>query len=212
MSAFDDMQAVWQSTSDTPPHLGPTQRADLFEEAERFDRTIRWRDRREYAGVAGIAFVAVWIGVGASPVKQLGAALMVVGAIVAVARLWQAQRRVPPPAPDLPAVDALRQSLARVEIQIDLLRSVLWWYLLPISIGPLLIVATGIVRRVHSLPDDASLWATAGAIGVGLVALGLIVGVYGWIYRLNQRAVEVKLIPLRDRFSDLLNAFSDSDD
>ncbi|GAB5536777.1 MAG: hypothetical protein Rubg2KO_30260 [Rubricoccaceae bacterium] len=205
MTSFDDMQAVWQTTPDLPPPMAPGRQAEIRREAERFDRTIRWRDRREYAGVVLIAFIAVWMGAGASVITQVGAGLMVVGALIAVSNLWRAQRRVPPPAPDLPAADALRQSLARVEVQIELLRSVLWWYLTPIAVGPLVIVGAGVVENVRELPADVSPLAIVGVVGAALFAFGLVIGVYYGIYRLNQKAVETKLIPLRDRFAALLS-------
>lgn len=209
MTSFDDMQAVWQTTPDLPPPMAPGRQAEIRREAEAFDRKIRWRDRREYAGVALVAFVAVWMGVDASLITRVGAGLMVVGALIAVSNLWRAQRRVPPPAPDLPAIDALRQSLARVEVQIGLLRSVIWWYLTPIAVGPLIIVSAGVVENVRQLPADASPLAITGVVGAALLAFGLVVGVYYGIYRLNQKAVEAKLIPLRDRFAALLSDLTD---
>lgn len=209
MSAYDDVQALWQNAADPPPALGPEQHTDLLRQATRFDRKIRWRDRREYAGVAGVAVVAIWIGTDATPLVQVGAVLMVVGALVAVARLWRAQRRVPPAPPDLPAVAALRQSLARVEVQIELLRSVLWWYLTPLAVGPFVIVVGRAVEAFRDLPPDAALLSSALILGRAALGLGVIGGVYYWIYLLNQKAVDRKLEPLRDRFVTLLSDLPD---
>lgn len=204
MTSFDDMQALWQTASDPAPRIHLGRQTELRREAERFDRRIRRRDQREFAGVALILGFAVWTGVGASPALRVGLVLMVLGAAVAVASLWRAQRRVPPPAPDLPAADALRQSLARVEIQIQLLRSVLWWYLAPIAVGPLVFIGVKITESVQALPPDTSLGVTLAKLGLGALALGVVGGVNYLIYRLNQQAVRQDLEPFRERLTRLL--------
>ena len=207
MSAFDDFQTAWRAVDDPAPPVDPARVAALRTEAERFDRTIRWRDWRE---TAAAAFVAVAFGSMfpvVPPLVRAGVVLTVAGAGFVVWRLWQAQRRFPRPAPGLPASEALRVALARVEVQVGLLRSVHAWYLLPLVPGPLLVTYGGYVHAFLEAGAPAiDTLGRAAFVALLLVAPVLILGaVFGFVYWLNQREVEKSLLPLRDRLARLLH-------
>jgi len=209
MSTFDDMQAVWQTAADPPPRIDPSRLAELRREAERFDRAIRWRDRREFAAVGLLVAIAVWMFPEAPSVVRGGLVLMVAGGLFAAGWLWRAQRRVPPPAPDLPAAEALRQSLARVEVQIGLLRSVHRWYLAPLAVGPLVMAAGVVGAAAREIPADAPWLVLVLVVASALAGVAFAGGMFYVIYRLNQRAVRRELEPLRARLASLLDALTD---
>ena len=209
MTSFDDLQTLWQTAADPAPAVDPDRIAALRAEAARFDRTIRWRDWRETAAavIVAAAFGGMWPD--APPVGRIGVVLAVVGALFVIAWMWRAQRLHPRPAPDLPPAAALRAALARVNVQIGLLRSVMWWYLLPLAVGPLVLTYAGFVemQRQMRTPDTALEIVFVGSLY--LAPLLIVGGVFGFIYWLNQRAVRRELLPLRDRLTRLLHDLSD---
>ncbi len=210
MTPFDELQTLWREGADAPPPAPEDVRA-LRSEAAAFDRAIRWRDWRETAAAAVVAVAFGSMYPEAPPLARLGVVLSIVGAVFAIGWMVRAQRRQPRPAPDLPAAEALRVALARVEIQIHLLRSVVWWYLLPLAIGPMVLVASGYVEMQREMRAPETAAEIAFVIGVYLAPLLILGSVFGVIYKLNQRAVRRDLLPLRDRLAALLHTLSDPD-
>ena len=203
----DDLQTLWQTAGDPAPQVGPETLASLRTEADRFDRQIRWRDRREYAAALLVAVLFGWDYPGAPPLVRVGIVLAVLGAAFVCVWMWRAQRRRPPAAPGAPTAEALRVALARVEIQIRLLRTVGWWYLLPLVPGPLWIAGVGLAEAVTGLPPietTRNLVGAGVALLLALVVLAAVAGFFVFVYRLNQRAVDNDLVPLRDRLSSIL--------
>ncbi|MEM1115095.1 MAG: hypothetical protein AAF845_00405 [Bacteroidota bacterium] len=199
---YAEIQAVWQAAPDAPPPVPPDRLADLRTRAALFDRRILWRDLTEAAaaGVIMLVFGPTLLDGDAPSVARLGAAFAVGGAMFAIAWMWRARLRAPRPSPALPPAEAVRVALARVEVQVRLVRTVAWWYLLPLSVGPFIEILGS------ALP--ATRWTEAPAMpfeaDVVVAAVILMGGLLVWVYRLNQRAVRDELIPLRDRLAALL--------
>lgn len=135
--------------------------------AEKFERTVSRRNRREYVAAA---FVIVWFGVWAwfarSALVAVGCWLVVLAALYLVYHLHRhgAVRR-PPEEPGLTTcIDFHRSELVR---QRDLLRSVWWWYLLPFVPGLFLIL-------IGSSPERSGRWAGGLLIAVTFVGIGLL--------------------------------------
>lgn len=209
MTSFDALQSVWQMDPDPAP-IDADALATLRTEADRFDRTIRWRDWRE---TAAAVFVAAMFARGfptADTLDRVGIVLAVLGATFVCVWMWRAQRRRPPVAPGAPTADALRVALERVEIQIRLLRSVAWWYIAPLMAGPLLMGLGGLVLTLAETPALA-LGRIALLVALTAVLFALLGGFLAFVYWLNQRAVGRDLLPLRDRLADTLHALTDSD-
>ncbi|WP_412061084.1 hypothetical protein [Rubrivirga sp. IMCC45206] len=210
MTTFDALQTVWQ-TADVPvPRVDADAFAELRTEAERFDRTIRWRDRREYAAAAIVAVLFARGFPSADGLDRVGIVLAVLGAAFVCAWMWRAQRRRPPVAPGAPTAEALRVALERVEIQIRLLRTVAWWYLLPLMVGPVLMGVGGPLVELVTGPPLAPARTGLVLLLSGLV-LALMGGLLWGVYWLNQRAVARDLLPLRDRLAGTLHALTDDD-
>lgn len=190
MTDFDSLQRAWQTDADPPPALDADRLAALRGEAARFDRQIRQRDWFETAAaLAVVVYVCVRLP-GAGPgLDRVGLALLGLGSLFVAGWLWWAKRQAPAPAVDLPAADALRAAIARVDLQVRLLRSVAWWYLLPPAPGIVLMVA-----GPGGLP-----------VAVRVAALAAVAVFFYGVYRLNQRTADGELVPLRDRLVRLLH-------
>ncbi|SFJ43544.1 hypothetical protein [Planctomicrobium piriforme] len=105
-----------------------------------------------------------------------------------------------PSAPDQPLLLCVKNSLTQVEDQIWLLRNVFWWYLLPPGISILAFFA-------HVTLLTSQTWVEAFCAG-GLL-FGFLVGVYGFIDYINQRAVSLDLEPRRQELLALLTRLGD---
>jgi len=177
----NDVQRLWRDQPGEEVQMSAREVRGL---AERFERTISRRNRREYIAAA---FVVVWFSVWAwfarTAVVGLGCWLVVIAALWIVFHLHRrgAARRPPGEQEIMSAVEFLRSGLVR---QRDLLRSVWWWYLLPFVPGMFLILAGYWLER----PDR---WLLAP----GLLVAGTFVG----IGLLNQRVAR----KLQRRIDDL---------
>ena len=96
---------------------------------------------------------------------------------------------MPKAEPNAPIFDAVRVELRKVENQIRLLKSVAWWYLLPLFIGVIL----------HNLGGE-------GGFLSKLLYFAFVLALYGFIYWLNQRAVKTNLLPLKRGLQALLHS------
>lgn len=158
--------------------------------SRKLDRQIRRRDWREV--VAGIvAGIVIAPAAFRGPVlARVGAWLVLVGLVLVMWRLYRARRIGLRGATDLSlsVAEALRAEVRRLDVQIALLRSVWWWYVGPVSIGVVLLMA-GLRGRS---------WFTLGYT--------LVVVLLAWaIIALNLRVVRRDLRPRRDELNALLS-------
>ena len=108
-----------------------------------------------------------------------------------------------PSEPGEPLLDCVKVSLTQVEHQIWLLRNVFWWYLLPFTIAILAFFAQ------FAWLNHSGFWP----ITLALVPFVLfLLGLYGFVYYLNQRAVRRELEPRRQELLTLLASLGDETD
>jgi hypothetical protein len=159
-------------------------------ESQRLDRRIRWRDRREMLASVIVAPVIAAAALRGPLLARAGALVILAGIVVVVTRLWLARRAGGRGAADasLSVADALRAELRRVSVQISLLESVAWWYVLPLMGGSVLMVAG---LRGASTPFTIGYALVAAAIAWGIIVL-------------NRHAVHRGLAPRRDELTALL--------
>jgi len=158
------------------------------ERSEAFEKKIRRRDLLEtLVAVVVAAFFGYELLTATSWLVRAGAALVIAGGGFIVWRLHHARRSRPERAGDRPLVAQLRADRGRVESQIRLLETVLWWYLAPLAAGAVLFV----------VGQSSATWSTALTLTV--VALVCLV-----VWRLNHRTVERKLRPRRRELTRLL--------
>jgi len=163
-------------------------------ESRRLDRRVRRRDARELvvAAVGGL-FIAPGVFRGAL-LSRVGAAVMIGGLLLIAIRLTRAHK-IGGAASDLSlsVVAATEAELRRVNAQVALLESVLWWYVAPVLTGAVLMVAGSL---------GASRLTFAYAAGVVLLAWALVA--------LNARAARRVLYPRRAELLALLAQFDDT--
>ena len=194
---LDEYREIWQR-QEPGGDAGPLNEEALSEVKERsreYDRKLFWRDVREIGvavlGAVFFGYVALTAG---SPLMRIGAAVVVAAAAFIVWKLRRARRNGDAELAGRPVANRLRARIERVERQIRLLESVLWWYLAPLGIGVALMLVS----------DGWGLW-TAGE-------LLLLVIVYGYIWHLNQRAVRRCHRPRRQELARLLHRLEEEPD
>ena len=134
-------------------------------ESRRLDQRIRRRDARELVAAAvGGLLIAPGMFRGAL-LSRIGAAVMIGGLLVIAIRLTRA-RKVGGAASDLSLsiVAAAEAELRRVNAQVVLLESVLWWYVAPVFVGAVLMVAGSMGASAFTLTYAASVVLLAWAI------------------------------------------------
>ncbi len=154
---------------------------------------IRMRDWREtIASLIVIAFLAP-AAIHGNLLSRTGVGVVVGGLIFIGVKLHRA-RSGRTPGMDAPVAVVLRADRERIDAQIMLLESVLSWYIAPIMIGSILIVAS--VR----------------APWVFMAGYVVIVALLSWgIQRLNAFAARSYLRPRRDELTALLSQIESSE-
>jgi len=193
---LDDAKALWSSNNeptDEPMATHSLSDSDILrlvkEQSEAFDKKIWRRDLLE-----SIAAVAVFLFFGwlawhdPSPLVTAGSLIIMGGSALIFGRLRRTRTRFADAPADQPVKRMLQQERAKVDAQIRLLGSILWWYIAPLLIG-LLLVTVG---------DNG--WSAFTFIYGTVVLLGA-----AWIYVLNQRAVRRSLRPRREELTRLLD-------
>ncbi len=191
--SLDDAKGYWWSERDADVVRLSPEEILLYvkSEARRFDKRIRFRDLREViAAIVGLVLI-VPAAVHGTLLTRLGVVALIVAYALVVVRLYRA-RRIPSAARmELPVAVALEHERSRVAAQIRLLESVFVWYLAPISLGVIMIIAG----------RAGASWLTFGcAAAVALLSLVL--------YRMNVNAARRHLQPRLEELSRLLGEVS----
>lgn len=180
----DALKQLWkgQPLEDRPALPDQAILAALGKRMKRFDRTILWRDFREVAACLFIVVFFGWelIAMKSSRLTQIGSVVLIVSSVFIAWKLIQSKRRLPKAEPNGPIFEVVKIELQKVENQISLLRSVAWWYLLPLFIGVML-----------------NAWGGGAGIVFKLTYSAEVIALYTFIYWLNQRAVAKSLLPLK---------------
>ncbi|MCA9097485.1 MAG: serine hydrolase [Planctomycetaceae bacterium] len=164
-----------------------------------FRSVIFWRDLRE-VGVS-LLLVPVWVWMGVlmdlpwTWYLAIPALLWVAGFLLVHRRF----HRQAPGEPGEPLVSCVKRSLVEVEHQIWLLRNVFWWYLLPLLASNL--AFTGQVAWNTAVVTSGP-WVSSFAVIFSMSIIFLAGGaffavVYGFVYYVNQRAIDLQLEPMR---------------
>ena len=191
---LDDAKDLWSSTneSDTDSMSAQTlSESDLLrlvkDKADAFDQKIWRRDIIESIAALAVFLFFAWMLRDPSWLVRLGALTVMGGSALIYWTLRRTRTRHDDASLDRPVADVLRTERAKVDDQIRLLETVLWWYLGPLVVGILLV----------TIGDSG--WS-AFTVGYGTVVLLFAAG----IYVLNQRAVRTDLKPRREELTRLL--------
>lgn len=191
---LDDAKEAWQNADDA----SETSLSDeallalVKEEAEAFDEKIRRRDRREFIAAAVVfSFFSVMLFDPSWMVRA--GATVVMASSVWIAWTLRRTRSRESPSSERPVAEVIRSERAKVDRQIRLLESILWWYIAPPALGLSLVVAGDV-----GLSWFALIYGLGGA------------GVFGCVYHLNQRAVREDLRPRRRKLTRRLRRLDDA--
>jgi hypothetical protein len=180
MHEHDELRQLWQQH---PSAEADAERAarEIMARVWRFDQQVLWRNFREYA--AGLILIVIFAGQIALNNDRIGGAIGLACVGFALMFLWWKHRHVEAldPAADLRVYR--RALIQRYDDQIRLLRSVPYWYLLPLF-GP-------------GLWNAISQWDRAGLMV--LAPLTLLIAVYGFIGWWNVKVAVPRLRMARDR-------------
>ena len=186
----DVLKRLWQEQRlDLPALPDERQIAMIKRKMKDFNRIIFWRDFQE--SVVAI-FLVIGFGVAffyvSTLLARIGCVIIVLASTFVGWYLFHRKRRAARVDLDATIIQTLQYELRKIEAQIELLRSVLWWYILPLSIGAV-VFYFGLQSLLLSR----------------VVFLLFMMALNTWIYRLNQRAVEKTLLPLKHEVKTLLN-------
>jgi hypothetical protein len=190
---LDEARMAWHALDDDPVlSLSDDDILALVKSrAVRFERQIRRRDWREMIAAAVGAVLIAPAAVHSGLVTRLGVVIVIAGLLLIVVKLGRARLAHAAPRVDAPVSAFLQAERARIDAQIGLLRTVLWWYVAPIAIGSVMIVGG---------TAGASRFTFWYAVGVALLSWGVV-----W---LNTRTVRRALRPLRDELTELLSSIA----
>lgn len=188
-----ELEHLWQRQQ--PIKLSPENIAQIAATVDKVDRKFRrkiwWRDLLEIgAALVAAAFFGL---VGQTWLRWLAVAscLFVVAWIIRSRLIVRPVREIPS------VIERLQQMILETEMQIQLLRSILWWYLLPYAVAIFAIVLDSIVR-------DSWNFNLPFLLIFGSVTAAMYVAIY-W---LNQRALRKKLGPRRENLRHALAELS----
>jgi hypothetical protein len=186
-----ELEHLWQRQQGIEP--SPENIAQIAGSLSALDRKFRrriwWRDLRE---IAAVLILAVWFGLSG----QTWLRWLAVASILFVAAWIIRSRIVVRPDREMPSViERLQQMIRETEMQINLLRSVLWWYLLPCAVALFVMMLDSPPRNFRSSQR--------------LISLGPLILLFLAIYWLNRWAVRKKLVPQRARLQHVLAELSE---
>lgn len=154
------------------------------------EQAIKNRDRREIIVAIILMPFFLALGVyGSHILTKIGAFLMVPVLGFIIYKL-KSVKKYKPTDVNTPSQTYLEQLKIYYTMEMDLLKDVLYWYLIP----------PGICISLIYWGISSSLWSRYTSIGV-------VVLMYTGIYFMNQAAVKKRYIPLLKRIEDSLDAF-----
>lgn len=191
---LDEAKELWSSENESTTQSMSTHalsESDILqgvkEKSDAFDKRIWRRDLIESIAALVVFLFFAWILRDPSWVVRTGALMVMGGSAFIYWKLRRTRTQYDTPSMDRPVAEVIRTERAKVDVQIRLLERILEWYIAPLAIGVILVVAG----------DEGLSWFTVGyAAFVALISAG--------IYYLNQRAVRCSLRPRHKELTRLL--------
>lgn len=192
---IEELQALWKTQAAAPAIDEPALLQKIKAESRSFDRAIRRRDWREFA--AALLLIGLWLLPSRVPAgprwpQVLAVVVVLLVPVFAVLARYRVQRRRPPA--ELDVRHELAHAVEHTRLQVRLLRSVTWWYLLPLWLAGLLI-------EYHRSGVISAHWWKMQA--------WVMLPFFVFVYWLNQRAVRKNLQPQLDQLVALRAEWND---
>jgi len=188
----DELKRLWRQQELSSPLQVPDPElmARMKKKMRKFARNIFWRDSREIvACVAGFLGYLYFYLQPYSALSRIGCLVVMLSCVFIAGVLLYSRRKHPSLPETAPLEDFLRAELAKVKWQAKLLKSVLWWYLLPIFIG----------IELFDLGKPGDMQDRVVVLMVNLF-------VFGVIYWVNLYAVRKGLLPLIRELEETLRS------
>jgi hypothetical protein len=188
-----ELKNLWQQQKLEPAPALPdvAQISRMREKTATFQRQLKARDFRELAACVVIVVVfAIYFFTTPHLVSRIGDLIVIAGAVFIGWKLIHTRRSVQQPLADAPVKEWLHSELAQVQRQAELLRTIAWWYLLPLYVG--------VNVSTWGIPTVSLAARISFSVGTGLLYLG--------IYWLNQWARRRQFLPLEQELEALLRA------
>lgn len=200
----DELKEIWLRAdhSALPAAVTPELIWRLAKESARFDRTIRWRDLREWAATILIAGIFLRTALLAPHIHWALIAAAGIACLPMTYVTWVRPKRLQPDA-SASVRDHLRESIAEVQHQIDLLNSVASWYLTPLAISAVIAMLDHFFT-VPARPAVRMFLALVNVVGGLFVA-----AVFFAVWKLNQVTARKKLQPRLAELQATLAALDD---
>ena len=191
-----ELKQLWRQQELAPPiQVSDTELINRMKtKMKKFDRDISQRDWRELIAcvIVFAAFLCFSLRV-RSPLSLAGCVVIMMSGVFIGWRLVATRRAHPPVSEAASTSDFLRAEIAKVDRQMRLLQSVLWWYLLPLFIG-LELFELGFNTRP----------------GEQLLMLVFNLSIFGFIYWANRRGVRKYFHPLKQELENMLNSAAET--
>jgi hypothetical protein len=201
----DNLQQAWQSQS-LPPRLTIDTElllAEVRRNQRYFTAVIFWRDVRE-VGIA-LILIPVLIVMGIKMNLPWTWYLLIPGTlwIAGYMLLDRLRQRKHHPQPDDSLIERVKVSLAQIEHQIELLRNIFWWYIMPVALPAALFIGHVIYQGLSAVWHEGP--AVVALLGLCLALIAVVPILIGIItYRINQHAIHTDLQPRRAELTALL--------
>lgn len=192
---LDDLKSDWQQTlqsADAPDNLTEVI-AMLALKTEQIDKEIKRRDVLEIS--ISLLLIPFWIyGLmnSAGLMQTIGLILAIATSLYIPVKMIKARQIKPSKATNMRAF--LENERQKIGQQKQLLETVLWWYLTPITVSVVLIV-------LGSTVDETGMPHLNEMLNIYFPSLALL---YVGIYFLNKRAAKKKFSPLLDKINQQL--------
>ncbi|HMJ64179.1 MAG TPA: hypothetical protein VK615_02420 [Candidatus Binatia bacterium] len=186
-----ELKKLWQQQPLRDPAISPAQLISAMQnKTTLFRRCLDGRDIRELVACAVLVVVFGCFAFNErTSISRLGD-LIVIGSLIFIAwKLVHARRATPPAPPGATIVESLRAELKSARTQSRLLGSVLWWYILPGTIG-LLVMTWGMSINLYAKIGSTVFYFAVDA----------------FIYWFNRWGRSKQLLPLEAQLESLLRS------
>jgi|GEM_PF-4055927 len=147
--------------------------------------------RRNVKETLAAVFLVVAFGrdffIGSDWKMQVVSGFIIAWAVFVVARLWLT-RRIDAAAQDESMTGYFSAELKRMDAEVRMSKTVLYWYALPCLVA-----------------CNLYFWATGASVWMSAIYLVVTAGFGAWIQLINKRTADRKLMPVRDELAALLN-------
>lgn len=189
----EELKALWsRQTQEAEPAVhGGVQVDALRDKLAELQRSLKLRDIRELVVAAVLVVVfGIYLFTIPYPVTRLGSLIVIGGLVIASWKMIQSRRKAPRSDAAMPVALWLKQERERMHHEAELLRTVLWWYILPILFG-VNVFYWGFPHR--SFGEKVLYTVMTVLLGAG-------------IYWLNQYARRKELLPVKDELENMLKS------